>query len=509
MTAVLASPVLDDAAGSSPITRHPWRAWAHLLSVLAARMYRAYLLILVAIALAPVLLGWGSYVIKSGSMEPSMQVGDVVVGKPYTPDQTIRVGRVFVFEDPASDEPEPRLMVHRIVELRDDGDYTTAGDANEVTDIAPLPRTDVVATAVILAPYVGLPVTWAQSGEWLTLALWLLLSMAAFGLAARNLDGEPPKWGLLRLVRDLFRRGGPSDPDDTPPGTPLDTTTSTPPAPPPPPARSPGHILRRSPLLVAAGMVLLGTLTATANAGFTGYTRSSGNTWTSGAWTQPYVGAVLSDAPSTFWLLDEAGATIAAQDRSGRNVLGTYKSTTIRGEAGGLPNNPGTSIRTTGALALTNANPQPSSTTHTTEFWFRSADTDGGYLTGFATGSDTGAQAIQDRVVSLSSTGKITYGNWPSNQQSILATPLSYNNNVWHHVVVVSTAANGGRQNTVIYVDGVARASGQTTRVDSYNGYLRVGGGTGTDAFNGSIDNVSTYGTALSAARVAAHWNAR
>jgi signal peptidase I len=506
VTAVLASPVVDDdAAESSPVTGHPWRAWAHLLAVLAARMYRAFLLILVAIALAPVLLGWGSYVIKSGSMEPSTQVGDVVVGKPYTPDQTIRVGRVFVFEDPASDEPEPHLIVHRIVELRDDGDYTTAGDANEVTDITPLPRTDVVATAVILAPYVGLPVTWAQSGEWLTLVLWLLLSLAAFGLAARNLDGEPPKWGLLRLLLDLFRRGGPSDPDDTPTASSSQDSTSRS----APRSTSPGRILRRSPVLVAAGLVLLGTLTATANAGFTGHTRNSGNTWTSGAWTQPYVGAVLSDAPSAFWLLDETGATIAAQDRSGQNVLGTYKSTTVRGEAGGLPNNPGTSMRTTGALALTSANPRPSSTTHTTEFWFKSADTDGGYLTGFATGSGAGVQSIQDRVVSLSTTGRITYGNWPSNQQNIIATPLSYNNNVWHHVAVVSTASNGGRQNTVIYVDGAARVSGQTTRVDNYNGYVRVGGGTGTEAFNGSIDNVSTYGTALSATRVTAHWNAR
>ncbi|MCW2834059.1 MAG: Signal peptidase [Nocardioides sp.] len=504
MTATLASPDVDDAATeSSSVASHPLRDWAHLLSVLAARIYRAYLLVLVAIALAPVLFGWGSYVIKSGSMEPSVQVGDVVVAKPYTPDQTIRVGRVFVFDDPASDAAEPDLIVHRIVERRDDGDYTTAGDANEVTDITPLPRTDVVATAVILAPYVGLPVTWAQSGQWLNLVLWLLFSMAAFGLATRNLAGEPPKWGLLRLIRDLFTRDGPSDPDDTPPTTHRDENTPT------PPPRSPDHVLRCSPVVVAACTVLLGTLTATANAGFTGNTRNSSMTWSPGPWTQPYVGAVLTDSPSTFWLLDEPASAITAQDRSGSNVLGTYKPTTIRGEAGGLLNNPGTSVRTTGALALTSANPLPSSATHTTEFWFRSGDADGGYLTGFAAGSDGGAQSVEDRVVWMSSTGKITYGNWPTNQQRIIATPLSYNNNVWHHVVVVSTASTGGRQNTVIYVDGSARVSGQTSRVDTYNGYVRVGGGTGTGAFSGSIDNVSTYGTALSAARVTAHWNAR
>ena len=86
------------------------RDWTRLTAVLLSRMYRAFLLGLVAIAVAPVLFGWGSYVVRSGSMQPSIQVGDVVVAKPWTEDQRVRVGRVFVYDDPAA--TRPRLMVH-------------------------------------------------------------------------------------------------------------------------------------------------------------------------------------------------------------------------------------------------------------------------------------------------------------------------------------------------------------------------------------------------------------
>ncbi len=185
------------------------RDWTRLAVVLLSRMYRTFLLGLVVIAVAPVVLGWGSYVIRSGSMEPSVSVGDVVLAKPWTEDQPVRVGRVFVYDDPAT--TRPRLMVHRIVELRDDGDYTTAGDANDLTDVAPLPRSDIRATAVLLVPHVGLPVTWFQTGRWLPLATWLLLTVAAFALAARRLDGEPPRWRLLRILRDRFSSRPPPD----------------------------------------------------------------------------------------------------------------------------------------------------------------------------------------------------------------------------------------------------------------------------------------------------------
>ena len=127
----------------------PGAGWTRLLVVLGCRAYRALLLTLVAIAAAPLMTGWGSYVVASDSMRPSISVGDVVVARPTATGHQVHVGRVYVFDDPTHPE---RLLVHRVVERRDDGDYTTAGDANRVTDITPLKTSGIRAQAVLLVP---------------------------------------------------------------------------------------------------------------------------------------------------------------------------------------------------------------------------------------------------------------------------------------------------------------------------------------------------------------------
>ncbi|WP_322919688.1 signal peptidase I [Nocardioides renjunii] len=490
-------------AGQAPqVALH---GWARLAGVLAARMYRAFLLGLAVIALAPVLFGWGSYVVRSGSMEPSMQVGDVVVGKPWSEDQRIRVGRVFVYDDPAT--TRPHLMVHRIVELRDDGDYTTAGDANDVTDVTPLPRSDVRATAVLLVPYIGLPVTWMRSGDWLRLAAWLLLTSAALALALRRLDGERPRWGLLRAVRRWVARrpphdgpgsGGPAD------GGPTHGTG---------PARSrEGRVLRsRVPLVVVAGLVLLGTLTSTANAGFTGHTRNSGWTWATGAWAQPYVSAVLADQPFGFWLLDEPGGAAYASDRSGNNRTGQYYGSVQPGVPGALPRNPGTAVDHAGGRVVLGPQPVAAPAAYSIELWFRTTSTSRSYLAGFEDDRDAGYSLLgsqADRSVTMESSGRLTFGTWPGRSTSV-TTSRSYNDGSWHHLVVTSTAA----RLTTIHVDGVPVVSGTTSTLLAYTGYWRVGQGSigwlNTPAFDGEIDNVAIYHSALSGSRVAAHWAAR
>ncbi|TGN66372.1 signal peptidase I [Nocardioides eburneiflavus] len=445
-------PPHDAAAGSG---------WTRLLLVLVSRAYRAMLLTLTVVAAAPLAAGWGSYVVASASMQPSMAPGDVVLGRPTATDHRVRVGRVYVFDDPAR---AGRLLVHRVVERRDDGDYTTAGDANDVTDIAPLEPAAIRAQAILLVPLVGLPVHWGRTRDWLPLLLWILASSAAFVLAGQRLDTQrPPRPGRSR------------------------TAVAT---------------------AVAVGAVAAGTA-GSAGATFTDRTTASGSEWTAGAWTQPYVGAVLADSPRFLWLLDEKAGTTTAQDRSGNAFLGDYRSAAGLGQPGALPNNPGTSMSTSGGLALTSAYTAGSPGTHSMELWFRVAPRSAGPLIGFGSSTTAGAPPQEDRVVRLTSSGQITYGDWDSNPRSIITTPGAYDDGAWHHLVVVSAAANGGRQSTVIYVDGVARASGLTSKVGDYSSHVRIGGGSGTVTSTGSVDNVAVYHSALSASRVAAHWAAR
>ena len=113
-------------------------------------------------AVAP---GWGSVVITSDSMAPSISRGDVVVmrehgGEPRAP------GDVIVFDDPAG----PGLVTHRILDVLDDGGYATKGDANGRRDSDPVPDAAIHGIGRVLVPLAGLPFVWASNGEFGKLA---------------------------------------------------------------------------------------------------------------------------------------------------------------------------------------------------------------------------------------------------------------------------------------------------------------------------------------------------
>lgn len=483
--------------------------WGRLAAVLLSRAYRAMLLTLSVVAIAPMLFSYASFVIKSGSMEPVIAVGDVVVARPFAVDEKVAVGRVYVFDDPATDEEH--LITHRIVERRDDGSYTSAGDANDVTDVAAVTAGDMEARAIVLVPYVGLPVAWAQTGQWLELALWLLLTIAAFVTATRNLEGEPPKWTLLRLFLDWRReRADIADTDETP----ADESEVEEPD---EASGTPDRVLARhrgvasTTLGVVLALALAGTTMGTSNAMFTAQNKNGSNRWTVGAFVQKYVGAVLADQPYGFWLLDEPAGAAYGADRSGNNRTAQYYGSLNLGTPGGLPGNPGTSLDNSGGRAILGPQAVPAPSAYSIELWFRTTSRSRSYLAGFENDRDAGYSFFStsaDRVVSMEGSGQLTFGAWPWGNQEI-TTPRAYNDGAWHHLVVTS----GANRFTTIYVDGAAVASGTTTAVDSYMGYWRVGQGSlgffSTPSFDGVIDNVSIFHSVLPSARVNAHWAAR
>src|SRR5690349_12968093 len=66
--------------------------------------------LLVSAAVIPVMLGWSATVVMSGSMEPAVAPGDVIVtSRPSSPP---RIGQIVRFPDPA--EPG-RFLLHRVV----------------------------------------------------------------------------------------------------------------------------------------------------------------------------------------------------------------------------------------------------------------------------------------------------------------------------------------------------------------------------------------------------------
>ena len=130
---------------------------------------------LVFLALAPRLVGFQGHVVVSGSMEPRLSPGDVVLTRPVLP-QDLQPGQVLLFPDP---EGADRLVLHRLVSFDERGDLVTRGDANQSNDTTHVPAASVIGQAQLRVPYVGLPAYWRLTGQWGQMGLLAALLAAA------------------------------------------------------------------------------------------------------------------------------------------------------------------------------------------------------------------------------------------------------------------------------------------------------------------------------------------
>jgi signal peptidase I len=456
--------------------------WARLTLEVGSRLYRALFLSLLVAATVPMLWSWSSYVVRSGSMEPSISVGDVAVARPFASGDRVAVGRVAVFEAPSGGGHG--TLIHRVVEDRRDGTFTTAGDANPGVDTAPVTRDDMRAQARILVPYVGRPFIWAANGDVISLLLFSGITIAAFVLPARRWIPRRPR----RSGRGTFRPRG---------------------------VGGAVSVITAAGVAVAAGAAV--TRAQPTDAAFTARTANASNTWTvAKASQQLYDDRVMGDAPYTYYRLDESGGA-GMLDSSGNNAHGSYVAVASYRTPGALPNNTGYSIGLNGGTGrLVSGGPavvDPS--TYTVELWFKTTTKLGGKLVGFES-TRNATSATFDRHVFMRADGRLVYAGSAASGASLLTSAAAYNNGGWHHLVLTATP-RANRQDAVMYVDGQAVASGSVTRGSAYSGWWRVGHGSlpsgsgypPSSSFHGSIDNVAGYQTRLGADRVGAHYAAR
>jgi len=95
-------------------------------------------------------------IVKSGSMEPAISTGSLVVVKPHS---IYKKGDVITFgKDTKSEVP----TTHRVVDLNADGTYTVKGDANEEVDPNPVAKRDVIGKVAFSVPYAGFVLDFAR-----------------------------------------------------------------------------------------------------------------------------------------------------------------------------------------------------------------------------------------------------------------------------------------------------------------------------------------------------------
>lgn len=114
----------------------------------------AFALLVVAIPLAT---GGEWRTVQTGSMEPAISSGDVVL---VTSDNPVEIGDVIAFSDPL--QPD-RDILHRVVDISDQGLLTTKGDANDVDDPWQISPSEVIGTQSLSIPKIGLLVQTAST----------------------------------------------------------------------------------------------------------------------------------------------------------------------------------------------------------------------------------------------------------------------------------------------------------------------------------------------------------
>jgi YD repeat-containing protein len=201
---------------------------------------------------------------------------------------------------------------------------------------------------------------------------------------------------------------------------------------------------------------------------------------------------VLADGPSVYYRLGETSGT-AAKDSSGNGVDGTYGSGAILGVAGAIAGDSNAAVSGNGTMVTAPASSLPAgSSTRTLEVWYKASDLSANSwpIMSYGSGANQGI-ALHFNVGDGQAQLAIT-----NDQGNSVSFPLPYDDTLWHlyDVTYNGTSVTG-------YADGQAIGTAvlplNTTPAGTS---LDIGGGTG------SYDEAAVYPTALTPARINAHW---
>jgi signal peptidase len=117
--------------------------------------------------------GWRVDAVFSGSMEPQLKVGGVVVTRPVAAED-IKAGDTITFYCPLNEQ----LTSHRVIAVEDGSplSFRTKGDANEDADPFTVPAGKVVGKVCFHLPYFG------YAAQFIKTPLGLLLTLCLPGL---------------------------------------------------------------------------------------------------------------------------------------------------------------------------------------------------------------------------------------------------------------------------------------------------------------------------------------
>lgn len=215
-----------------------------------------------------------------------------------------------------------------------------------------------------------------------------------------------------------------------------------------------------------------------------------------------YGNAVWGGDPLIYWRLGETSGATAADSGASDNQ-GSYNGPVTRGLGGAITGTSNTSARFGDGSGVSSNAQFNNPSVYSVETWFNTTTTQGGKLVGFGN-AQTGQSSSYDRHLYMQDDGALVFGTYTGQLNTVTSAP-GFNDGAWHHAV--ATQSGDGIR---LYVDGVLVGTNPQTAAQDYTGYWRAGGdttwGSSSPWFDGRLDEVAIYGSALSAATVASHF---
>ena len=151
------------------------------------------------------------FVVLSGSMEPYMSAGDVVIVESVRP-RNLRIGDVITFER-GGDVP----TTHRVIErIQDENGLAlrTMGDANEDPDAGVVRPTEVVGRVAFVIPVIGFVITFANTTVGMVTFIVIPVALLVITEAWRLLDARRDRDAVAAPIPAIRRVSG-DDATDT------------------------------------------------------------------------------------------------------------------------------------------------------------------------------------------------------------------------------------------------------------------------------------------------------
>lgn len=125
------------------------------------------------------IIGFRNYTVLSGSMEPTIQPGDVVFIK-HKNKSTIELNDIVTFRE------DNKIITHRVIDDCEKG-FITKGDNNNVADSTILEPENILGKVVLTVPKIGYILSFLSKPVIVTLEL-LLLGLIFFFIGIKGTD---------------------------------------------------------------------------------------------------------------------------------------------------------------------------------------------------------------------------------------------------------------------------------------------------------------------------------